>query len=472
VNSERWKQIDDLFDAVLDLPEAEREAFLTANCGDDAELKTKIQKLLNATATDNFLEKSAMNVMARNLANEPPPAAGRRFVGRRTGNYLIEKQIGEGGMGEIYLACDEKLKRRVALKILPAEFTSNDERVERFEIEARAILALNHPNIVTIHDVGNHDGVNYIATEHVEGVTVRELVDKKLRLVEILNIMMQVCDALAAAHSAHIIHRDIKPENIMMRPDGYVKILDFGLAKLTESDSPSGSNFSKTAKGVIIGTPAYMSPVQVTGDTIDQRTDLWSVGVVMYELLTGFNPYKKETRQATFQTIMLEEPPLASTFNAEVSGEMDRVLYKALEKDPDVGYQTASDLRADLKRVRRELDSTASANKARLLTHRRQDAKAQRYFLTFAFLLLPLIAAVWYFAFYKNQGNAVDWSQATRVQLTDQAGTEIFPSLAPDGKSFVFAAESARGDADRDGFRGSKLLNLASLRLCGKLIFE
>lgn len=446
MNQERWKQIDELFDAALDLPEAEREAFLSEKTNGDDELKNKLLKLLKATTTADFMEKSAMGIAARNLADEKTIVIERNFIGQNLGTYRIEKQIGAGGMGEIYLATDEKLNRQVALKILPAEYTTNDERLKRFEMEARAISALNHPNIVTIHDVGNESGVNFIATEYVEGKTIRELIGEKPSLAEILAVMLQVCDALAVAHAAGIIHRDIKPENIMIRPDGYVKILDFGLAKLSDIKKKATDNFTHTAKGIIIGTPAYMSPAQVTDGNIDHRTDLWSVGVVLYELLTGFNPYKKESRRATFQAILTEEPPLAGTLNAEVSGELDRILYKSLEKDADLCYQTASDLRADLKRVRREIDS--SANQKFFLTQRRKDAGTLRYFLPFAFLLFTLSVAIWYFVFRQSESDAVDWTQATKVQLTDRAGTEIFPTLAPDGKSFVFAAKTERGDYD------------------------
>ena len=444
----RWKQIDDLFDAALDLPEAEREAFLSEKTNGDDELKNKLLKLLKATTTADFMEKSAMGIAARNLADEQTVVIEPNFIGQMLGTYRIERQIGAGGMGEIYLAADEKLNRKVALKILPAEYTSNDERVKRFEMEARAISALNHPNIVTIHDVGSENGINFIATEYVEGKTIRELIGEKPPLAEILAVMLQVCDALAVAHAAGIIHRDIKPENIMIRPDGYVKILDFGLAKLSDLETKPTDNFTHTAKGVIIGTPAYMSPAQVTDGKVDHRTDLWSVGVVLYELLTGFNPYKKESRRATFQTILTEEPPLASTLNAEVSGELDRILYKSLEKDADLCYQTASDLRADLKRVRREFDS--SSGQKIFSTQRREDAKTRRYFLifAFAFLLFTLSAAIWYFGFRQSEPEAIDWTRATKIQLTDRAGTEIFPTLAPDGKSFVFVAKTERGDDD------------------------
>jgi eukaryotic-like serine/threonine-protein kinase len=448
MDQDRWKQIDELFDAVLDLPEPERERFLSEKCGGDPELEKKILKLLRATTTGNFLEKSAMGIVARNLADERTGGLDRQVIGRAFGAFRIEREIGAGGMGEVYLATDEKLKRKVALKILPAEYTSHDQRVKRFELEARAISALNHPNIVTIHDVGNADGINYIATEYVEGKTLRALIGEKPRLAEILTIVMQVCDALAVAHGAGITHRDIKPENIMLRPDGYVKILDFGLAKLSETETRTIEDFAKTARGIIIGTPAYMAPSQVTDDNPDHRADLWSIGVVMYELLTGINPYKKETRRATFQSILLDEPPLASTINPEVSGELDRILFKAFEKDRNISYQTASDLRADLKRVKRDFDSSASRSRDRASTLRRRSARTRKKLTVAALALFALIAGVWYFAFYKNQPEAIDWAKATKVQLTDRAGKEIFPSLAPDGKSFVFAAESDRGDYD------------------------
>jgi eukaryotic-like serine/threonine-protein kinase len=441
MNDDRWKQIDELFDAALDLPESEREEFLAQKTNGDAELKNKLLKLLKATDAADFMEKSAMGIAARHLAQTQTFVMERQLIGQKFGSYVIEQRIGAGGMGEVFLARDEKLDRNIALKILPGEYTTDDERVKRFEMEARAVSALNHPNIVTIHDVGSENGVNFIATEYVEGKTVRALIGEKPRLVEILNIMFQVCDALAAAHAGGIIHRDIKPENIMLRPDGYVKILDFGLAKLSAAETNPTGNVARTAKGVIIGTPAYMSPEQVTDGSVDHRTDLWSVGVVLYELLTGFNPYKKESRQATFQSILLDEPPLASTINAEVSGELDRILYKALDKDPVIGYQTAADLRAELKRVRREFDST-SGRKIPFM-RRRKDAISQRIFLvfTFALLLFTARAAIWYFAGRSEQSGgkeATEWATAQNTQLTNSPAAEGYPSFSPDGKNVIF----------------------------------
>lgn len=449
MDTTRWKQIDELFDAVLDLPEAEREVFLSTKCGGDEDLKNEVLSLLKAdTSSDSFLEKSAMGVAARNLADEQTVAFDAYFVGRVLGTYRIEKQIGAGGMGEVYLAYDEKLKRRVALKILPSEYTSNDERVKRFELEARAISALNHPNIVTIYDVGNSGGINFIATEFVEGKTLRELIGTNLKLKDTLAVILQACDALAVAHNSRIIHRDIKPENIMIRPDGYVKILDFGLAKLSEIDLKTMKNFTNTAKGVIIGTPAYMSPEQVADDNVDHRTDLWSIGVVLYELLTGVNPFKKDNRQNTFQAILAEEPPPASSLNAEVSSELDQILIKALEKDADLSYQTASDLRADLKRVKREVDSSPSWSRGSAVTQKRDEAQQRRnYFLLgFGFLFLALIGfGVWFFAGKSKSAQAseaTEWLNARHTQLTDSPWIEGYPSLSPDGKNIIFASDA------------------------------
>lgn len=450
MDTNRWQQIDELFDAVLNLPETEREAFLAAHTNGDEDLKNEVLSLLDAEKeSNNFLNQSALKVAAKKLAADQSAPLATTLSGQTLGTYKIEKSLGAGGMGEVYLARDEKLRRQVALKILPAEYTFDDERIRRFQQEARAISALNHPNIVTIYDVGARAEINYIATEYVEGQTLRELIASKPKLKDTLNIIIQCCEALAAAHSHGIIHRDIKPENIMVRPDGYVKILDFGLAKLSATETPTTNSLAQTAQGLIIGTPSYMSPVQVAGERVDQRADLWGLGVVLYELLTGVNPFKKENRQATFQAILSEEPPRASSLKAEITDELDQILSKALEKDADLGYQTASDLRADVKRVKRELDSSPSLRSGSLSRQRQEAARTRRYFLPAFFLLLLLLGlGIWYAGFFPRQPRPVDWSQATNLQLTDQAGTEMFPTLAPDGKSFVFAAVSARGDYD------------------------
>ena len=448
MNQDRWRQIDELFDAVLDISEAGRESFLSEKCAGDEELKNEVLSLLKAQSnSDKFLETSAMKIAAKNLAEEENIVFKADFLGKTVGTYKIEKLLGAGGMGEVYLAQDEKLKRKVALKILPSEYISSDERVKRFQLEARAISALNHPNIVTIFDVGTFEGTNYILTEFVEGKTVRELIGSKLKLKEILSIVIQACEALSAAHNARIVHRDIKPENIIVRPDGYVKILDFGLAKLSDVSPQTLQNFAKTAKGVIIGTSAYMSPEQVADEKVDHRTDLWSIGVVLYELLTGVNPFKKENRQATFQAILSEEPPLAGSLNSEIPAELDQILIKALEKDADLSYQTASDLRADLKRVKREIDSSPSWNSSskQIAAGAGLFTKGKYFFaIGIPTISILLFFSLWFLFFQENEpkSTAPDWTPAKNVRLSDQAGTEFYPSLAPDGKTYVYASRS------------------------------
>lgn len=441
MNTERWKKIDRLLDAALNLPEFERKEFLLAECGNDQKLRDEVLALLSATTTPSFLEQSAIGIAARKLADERSIFVEHQFTDRVIGPYKVGQQIGAGGMGEVYLAMDSKFYRRVALKILPKEYTSDEEQLKRFELEAHAISCINHPNILTIYDVGSADGVNYLATEHVEGRSLREA-NGDLSVTEILDIGIQVCDALAAAHRAGIIHRDIKPENVMLRPDGYVKVLDFGLAKLSGASSRV-TDLAATAEGVIIGTPAYMSPEQIPNENVDYRTDLWSLGVVLYELLTGANPFKKASRQNTFQAILDYEPPPPSSKNEDVSPDLDRTLARSLEKSAPARYQTASEFGADLKRVRRDYGSSITrSDKLRPIIQR--TPRRRRYLIASVAALLVISALAWYLFFQKKQDvGGVDWTKASSVQLTEQVGTEYFPALAPDGKSFVFAGDQA-----------------------------
>ncbi len=448
MNADRWNRVDELLDAVLDSPPAERERILSEKANGDEDLIREVRSLLRAQiGADAFLETSAIRVAARNLADDDT-VASKAFLWNKTfGTFRVEKLLGAGGMGEVYLAQDEKLERKVALKILPAEYISSDDRVRRFQLEARSVSILNHPNIVTVYDVGTVDGLSYIATEYVEGKTVRELIGSDLTVSDVLTIVMQACEALSIAHAAGIIHRDIKPENIMVRPDGYVKILDFGLVKLSGESPPTITTLAQTAKGIIIGTPAYMSPEQVADEKVDHRTDLWSIGIVLYELLTGVNPYKRETRQATFHAILSLDPPPASSINPEVPSALDHILEKALEKDADLSYQNASDLRSDLKRIKRIFDSSdsnhASSRPMGTAAASFRSRRPMYFFGSTAVLILLLIPAWFYFLPGTTPvADAPDWSLAQNVQLTDAAGTEFYPSLSPDGKSYVYAAES------------------------------
>src|SRR6185503_11334446 len=272
--------------------------------------------------------------------------------GTRLSHYEIRSQIGAGGMGEVYLALDTQLDRTVALKILPAEIASNAQRVRRFIQEAKAASALNHPHIITIYEVGESDSVYFIATEFIDGVTLRESIrGTRLSVERIIDIAIQAVSALTAAHHVSIIHRDIKPENIMLRRDGYVKILDFGLAKLIEPrvTDPEGSTMVNTAEGIVLGTLSYMSPEQSRGLEVDARTDIWSMGVVLYEMVAGRTPFAGATLSDVIAGVLDHEPPPLARYAPDVPPELERIIKKALAKETEERYQTSKELLIDLK---------------------------------------------------------------------------------------------------------------------------
>jgi len=288
--------------------------------------------------------------------------------GVRFNHYVILSQLGSGGMGEIYLAQDTKLGRRVALKLLLTQFTSDEERVHRFEQEARAASALNHPNIITIFEIGHDNETHFIATEFVEGQTINQRIKLgNLNLIDALDVAIQVANALVAAHAAGIVHRDIKPENVMLRPDGYVKVLDFGLAKLTENfDSDENIDpeaatkpLRDTSPGVIMGTVSYMSPEQARGHRVDSRSDLFSLGCVIYEMVTGHKPFRGETMSDVMAAVLEGEPVSITNLLPDAPAELQWIVSKALAKNRENRYQTAKELLNDLKRLKQQLEFKA-----------------------------------------------------------------------------------------------------------------
>lgn len=452
MNPERWRQIDELFDEVSELPEDQRSEFLSKKCAADEDLKKEVLSLLEAQdKAEKFMENSAMNVMGKALADEQPTIIDHFLIGKTLGRYKVEGMLGAGGMGEVYLAFDSVLNRKFALKILPAEYVADADRLQRFRREAQTVSALNHPNIVTIYDVGSFEDLHFIATEFIEGKTVRTLIDEGLSLNDTLAIIAQTAEALAAAHQNNVVHRDIKPENIMVRPDGYVKILDFGLAKLVENKLllTNENDVLKTQKGMVMGTLAYMSPEQATGDAVDHRTDIWSLGIVLYEMLTGVKPFKANDKKAAYNAILSLEPQPVSSIDDSLPPLLDSILGKFLEKDREMRYQTASDFRADLKRLKREVDSSLSLSSQSISgkSVKTSIPQKRRYVISIvAVLAMVLIigsASFSYFRYFRAVSAPVDWKLARNVPLSFQAGTEFFPSLAPDGKTYVFAAENA-----------------------------
>jgi len=365
---ERWQRVEEVLQAALDCPAPQRPGLLAEICVDDAELQRETTSLLEAhDAAGDFLEDSALEHDAHVLID----SAEYSRAGAEIGPYKIIERIGSGGMGEVYLARDERLARLVSLKILPTYFVSDAERLRRFQIEARAASALNHANILTVYEVGEADETHFIATEYIDGQTIRDLIaGDRLTLGETFDIVGQLLNGLSAAHAAGIVHRDIKPDNVMRRKDGTVKILDFGIAKLVEDSANDFSTLtsratSRTEVGAVLGTIAYISPEQARGLLVDERTDVWSAGVVLYELFAGHRPFSGATNADTIVSI-LERPPAplwAGQPGVHALARLQRIISKALSKDVSERYQTAREMLADLETVKGEI--AAEPNKRR-----------------------------------------------------------------------------------------------------------
>ncbi len=391
---ERWQQVEEVLQGALDRPALERASYLDDVCAGDEDLKRETTSLITAyDEAGDFIELPAMAADAQLLLGDP--------VGTEVGPYKIIKCLGSGGMGEVYLAQDTRLDRPVALKILPTYFAADDLRLHRFQREARAASALNHPNIITIHEVGEHEGVRFIAAEFVDGELLRDLIEQgNLSVAETIEIVSQVAAALSVAHSAGIVHRDIKPENIMRRADGIVKILDFGIAKLVEQESISVSTSSsetrlQTEFGVVMGTVNYMSPEQARALEVDERTDIWSLGVVLFEMLTGRLPFSGATRMDIFVSILEREPQSINQNKVgSEAGQLQGIVARALCKDRDERYQKVDDLLVDLQRVKQHGTLPLSQSTVSQVT---SDAsprrKVSKLVLLLALMTVVLIAA-------------------------------------------------------------------------------
>ena len=387
---DRWKRVEDVLQSALERKPADRAAFLQQACTGDESIRKEVESLLaSSDQADDFLKSPAFEDAAQLLADPK----NNSMLGQRLGFYQILSQLGAGGMGEVYLAEDRRLGRKVALKVLPAFFTRNEERVQRFKQEARAASALNHPNVATIYEIGEADQTIYIAMEYVEGLTLAaKISEQQLEAAQIIEIAAQVADALNEAHTRGTTHRDIKPENIMVSERGHAKVLDFGLAKIraARSDAPTSEMavMTQTAPGIVMGTVKYMSPEQALGKEVDHRTDIFSLGVVMYEMATGRLPFSGDTATETMGRITHAQPQAISGLNHDVPGELERIIRKCLEKDRERRYQTAHDLLIDLKNLKRDTDSRAVLAGAASRYKRR----AIRRWLAIALALLILVA--------------------------------------------------------------------------------
>ena len=359
-----WQRITDLFDEAMTRGPKDRIVFLEEACKGDRDLRKQVERLVKShEKSGGFLESSAFAVAPELLRDDRAGAP----VGELIGHYRIESLIGIGGMGEVYLARDERLGRKAALKLLPERLTADETQLSRFKTEARAASALNHPNILTVYEIGAEGNRQFIATEFIEGITLRSsLARGRMNLPAALEIAVQVASALAAAHETGVVHRDIKPENIMLRPDGYAKVLDFGIAKLTEqrlaSDDHTGETTAalQTRQGLVLGTARYMSPEQARGQKVDARSDIWSLGVVLYEMVGGGPPFRGETPSDCIASILTTEPPPLSGVLPDVPLKLESILQKALRKNSDERYQTINETLADLRILKGELESDSS----------------------------------------------------------------------------------------------------------------
>lgn len=437
MTTEKWQIIETLFHDALACAPGERAAFLLEACDDDRLRREVLSLLASFDQASDFMETPPIE-----SATDQPASA----TGRRIGHYEVLSLLGVGGMGEVYLARDSRLDRHIALKLL--ELTEDQSLVQRFEREARAASALNHPNIITVYEIGSSGDAHFIATELIEGRTLRQkIADGKIDAREAVSIAIQIATALQAAHKAGIVHRDIKPENIMVRPDGLVKVLDFGLAKLSgvrntecgmrNEDSgviPRSALHAphfQTDHGTLMGTVAYLSPEQARGQKVDHRADIFSLGVVIYEMIAGERPFRGDDAAAILDAILNHTP---SPIDAPPA--LQRIIDRALAKDREARYQTADQLLDDLRHFAREPDLESNRKRARSLV-----------LAASALFGAVLLAVILLFALPRSGGEKKEapspWSDARSIMLTDDAGEEVFPSLAPDGESFVYASRAA-----------------------------
>jgi serine/threonine protein kinase/Tol biopolymer transport system component len=419
-----------LVDAALELEPHRRDAFLDDACAGDPDLRRQIEALLDAeSASGDFLDRPVLEVLAGDIAARP---SARDLVGRRIEDYEVIARLGAGGIGEVWLARDIHLRREVALKLLSPKFAGDPKHVRRFQQEARASSTLNHPNIVTVYQIGTTGGVEYIAEERVIGETIRQkLARGRLPLNEILDVGAQAAAALGAAHDAGVVHRDIKPENVMVRTDGLVKVLDFGLARFVERRPNAGTTVfdSLSVPGFVLGTVRYMSPEQTRGLTVDGRSDIFSLGVMLYEMAAGVPPFSGATPSDTLAAILTHDPEPLSRRAPGIPVEFETIVRRCLAKEPPDRYASAEDLRQDLLR----------------LASRPPQPQRRRSLIAVLALLATLVLAAGYFlAGRKQPAGSFNSMRITRVVTRSEA---LDTAISPDGKMLAYVVDEGRGQS-------------------------
>ena len=440
----RWKRVEETYQAAAEREPGEREKFLAAACGDDEELKREVESLLAQPSAGGLLDRPAWNQAAERDLNpadstDLPTGTATPVLGQRVAHYQVQQKLGEGGMGVVYRAYDLKLRRPVALKILPPEYAADPERRSRLLREARVASALNHPNIVAIHEVGSESGVDFIAMELVEGKPLAKLIPARgMPLGEALDYAVQIAAGLAKAHESGVIHRDLKPGNIMLSRDGLVKLLDFGLAR--RGDLGPIRDTTVSVEGQILGTPSYMSPEQAEGKTVDTRSDIFSFGAVLYEMLTGRRAFQGDNHMSTMAAVLHTEPKSLAELDPRIPRELERIVVRCLKKDPGRRFQNIADLKVALKELKDESDSgTLTPAPSAVSTRNRSRLVLS---LSAAFVVLAA-AAGWFWWHSKPVKTAV----RPLTRLTSN-GVSSFPAISPDGKMVAYLSSAAGPNPD------------------------